>query len=219
MMANFLSFLVPSFPVFHLLYPRDHAINRCLSYSTVFSIHSPHSGNPPTPSIAPRAQHCANAPLTVAGTYAKPPQLQSPNNQLTTPHPPPSHLTPKSLDPPTLPPNNPHSPIITPRKSTSTILWCAPSSSTYVIISKAATGIPATAIANVLSASFEYIQIRMNKHGDGPVVGGGFDWNSVSGAELHTWNSNNHQQTYGVLRAAIAALMDYMGRNGWGGVT
>ena len=39
----------------------------------------------------------------------------------------------------------------------------------------------------------------------------------ANGVELETWDSNNHQQTWGVLGAALEALDDYMRvRGGYG---
>ena len=37
--------------------------------------------------------------------------------------------------------------------------------------------------------------------------------------ELYMRNANNHQQTWGVVGAAIGALQDYMNQNGFGQAT
>ena len=46
--------------------------------------------------------------------------------------------------------------------------------------------------------------------GDRLVSDGTFTWTGPGGMLLKTENFNNHQQTYGVLAAALSALHDYM---------
>ena len=40
--------------------------------------------------------------------------------------------------------------------------------------------------------------------------------NGENGQSLVTWDMNNHQHTYGVLGAAVSALMDFMRERGVG---
>ena len=50
---------------------------------------------------------------------------------------------------------------------------------------------------------------------DNPLVGGGYYWGLPRSAYyINVSNANNHQVTYGVLRAAVAALRDYMAQEG-----
>lgn len=48
------------------------------------------------------------------------------------------------------------------------------------------------------------------------MVGGGYVLDGDNGLALMTWNTNNHQQTYGVVGAAVSALMDFMRERGAG---
>ena len=44
--------------------------------------------------------------------------------------------------------------------------------------------------------------------GDGPLAKGTFEY-GIQNAQVQAANSNNHQMTWGVLGAALAALVDY----------
>lgn len=102
------------------------------------------------------------------------------------------------------------------RKSTNTVLWCAPGSQTYVILTMMGEAAE-TAVLNMLNAAAGYMEESIRIHGDNVIPGGGVEYNSLStGISFSTKNSNNHQQTYGVLAAAINALKDYMSRNYYG---
>lgn len=104
------------------------------------------------------------------------------------------------------------------RKSTNTVLWCAPNSNTYIILTM--TGAAAeTAVLNLLNVAAGYMEESIRQHGDLVIPGGGVSYDSITGVSFSTSNSNNHQQTYGVLAAAIEALKDYMGRNYYGKAT
>ena len=48
------------------------------------------------------------------------------------------------------------------------------------------------------------------------LVGGAYRWGPMSSGALVAsfMNVNNHQLTYGVVRAAVAAVRDYMARDG-----
>ena len=69
---------------------------------------------------------------------------------------------------------------------------------------------------NVLNDAYTYIVDRIEMLGDGVISGGSWAYNQV-GLALRATNANNHQTTWGVLSAAIDALMDYMGRTGFRG--
>lgn len=74
-------------------------------------------------------------------------------------------------------------------------------------------------VANLLSSAFDSLTQHIQNRGDGNVPGGTFIWKSIFGVTLTTMNTNNHQQTYGVLAAAISALVNYMTENTFGQVT
>lgn len=74
-----------------------------------------------------------------------------------------------------------------------------------------------TAVLNMLNTAAGILEASIRQHGDIVIPGGGVKYESLSsGISFVTENSNNHQQTYGVLAAAIDALMDYMSRNYYG---
>lgn len=50
-------------------------------------------------------------------------------------------------------------------------------------------------------------------HGDGLIFDGQFNWAGAAGLMLKTANANNHQQTWGVLAAALEALLEFMRQN------
>lgn len=70
-----------------------------------------------------------------------------------------------------------------------------------------------TGIMYLLKNAAEDIQARIARNGDGLVSGGiyMFDWKMEKyDCQLYCANSNNHQQTWGVLNAAIGAVWGYM---------
>lgn len=74
-----------------------------------------------------------------------------------------------------------------------------------------------TAVLNMLNTAAGYLEESIREYGDIVIPGGGVEYNSVlTGTSFSTQNSNNHQQTFGVLAAAINALKDYMSRNYYG---
>ena len=107
---------------------------------------------------------------------------------------------------------------VEPRKETNTVLWCAPNSQTYVILTMGG-AIPGNQVRTMLSVAMVYVQQAILQLGDGVIQAGGVNYNGPSSMNFQTWNTNNHQQTYGVLGAAIAALSDYMNRYGYGAAT
>ena len=73
-----------------------------------------------------------------------------------------------------------------------------------------------TAVQALLDIAYSAITLRLDNFGDGPVSSGLFRIAGTNNIELSTRNANNHQQTWGVLGAAIGALRDYMSKNGYG---
>lgn len=68
-------------------------------------------------------------------------------------------------------------------------------------------------IVNSLTAALAQVRDHISEHGDGVIPEGvykfadlGFSWYSV--------NSNNHQQTYSVVKAALTALLGFMYAHG-----
>lgn len=89
-------------------------------------------------------------------------------------------------------------------------IWCAPGSSTYVIIRW--TGpIAAGAVTHLLDWASTSVANHMHIAGDGLVQSGTFRI-VIDGVELWMRNANNHQQTWGVVSAAIAALVGFQTR-------
>lgn len=78
---------------------------------------------------------------------------------------------------------------------------------------------PGSAVLGLVDAAFNSLMQHIQQAGDGLIPQGLFTMEGANDLELYVANANNHQQTYGVLAAAMWALGDYMGRVGPGGVT
>ena len=107
---------------------------------------------------------------------------------------------------------------LTPRHSTNTVLWCAEGSSTYVTINPGI-AIVGDAVFDLRSDAYDALNRHIENRGDGIVQGGTLVWKSITGISIRTWNTNNHQQTYGVLAAALCAVADYMRSQYFGAIT
>lgn len=114
---------------------------------------------------------------------------------------------------------------LTPRAGPQGVLWCAPGSQTYILISISSTIDAADSMANtlenILIGAATAIYDHIGAVGDGVIGGGRFQWplGEFSPAQmlfLKVWNANNHQVTWGVMHAAIAAIFNYMSMRGWG---
>lgn len=175
------------------------------------SLATPIASGPLLPLVVPRSQsRCTNYPNTIAGTWVTCPSQSScitsskerltfiQFSKLTT-----LHFSTSSL---------------TARHSTKTVLWRAEGSPTYIILDPG-TAIVGHVVADLLSDALDSLTRWVQNHGDGNIHGGMFIWKSVRGVTLTTMNTNNHQQTYGVLAAAISALANYMTENTFGQVT
>lgn len=151
-----------------------------------------------------RPRYCKNSPKTVAGTFFHP---RSPSGI-----PPTTHGT-----------------------ATPQMLWCAPLSQTTILVTIQVYIGDHTLVNNFLSSAYNAVLAEIQHYGDGLVQTGAFTFPGAqpvpgSGAtahstgagastsaaggqaplELHAWNENNHQMTWGVLGAAIQALQDCM---------
>ena len=105
-------------------------------------------------------------------------------------------------------------PTLSPRYDTRpTVIWCTPGSRTYVqiqMLRPVAGPVVSTMIRTAYSIVMAHIYVG-NGEDDGVISNdGNFNWAEAQGMVLHTWNTNNHQTTYGVLAAAIQALWGYM---------
>lgn len=67
-----------------------------------------------------------------------------------------------------------------------------------------------------LTEAFRVVSEHIGSVGDGALLGGVFSFETKEGALISIWNANNHQTTWGVLRAAILAVADYMESRGYG---
>lgn len=99
------------------------------------------------------------------------------------------------------------------RHGTKTIHWSARDSRTYIILEIVAST-AGTAVQVLLETAHTAIMLRIDNIGDGPVSSGVFRMAGSDNIVLSTRNANNHQQTWGVLGAAIGALQDCMNQNG-----
>lgn len=98
------------------------------------------------------------------------------------------------------------------------MLWCARHSRTYVLVELgrlvAGESIPATIIL-----AHNVIATRIRSLGDGPIDNGRYSMVGLGGVGVNAWNADNHQLTWGVLGAALTALLDYMRIYGNGAIT
>ena len=71
---------------------------------------------------------------------------------------------------------------------------------------------PGIAILQFLNDAYNLITDHISNAGDGVISGGAFNL-EVNGIGMSTINTNNHQQTYGVLAAAVEGLSHYFYNN------
>lgn len=98
------------------------------------------------------------------------------------------------------------------------MLWCAQHSRTYVVLELgrlvAGESIPAT-----ISIAHNVIATRIRSLGDGPIDNGRYSMVGLGGVGVNACNADNHQLTWGVLGAALTAVLDYMSNFGNGAIT
>ncbi|MCJ1303289.1 hypothetical protein MMC08_006097 [Hypocenomyce scalaris] len=132
----------------------------------------------------------------------------------------PSTTTPPSIQthssvpaPPTTTPN----PLLTPRlHSRAPITWHDPNSRTFVVISLIRT-ITGPSIRNLLSEASTAITAHIAAQGDGVIAGGYWQLDGAQNLVLTAMNANNHQTTWGVLGAAVNALLGWVDGGAGGG--
>ena len=71
-------------------------------------------------------------------------------------------------------------------------------------------------IRNLLNAAYEFSQDYIQLMGDGVIPADGMNYTPVDGFRVMFANTNNHQITWGVYGAALAALRDFMMAHGFG---
>ena len=98
---------------------------------------------------------------------------------------------------------------IGPRSPAVTALWCAPGGQTWIILELTAP-VAANIVMPMILQARAAILLRITQVGDAVFPGGLFSWLGGNGHVLRTQNSNNHQMTYGVVAAALTAVIDYM---------
>ena len=96
---------------------------------------------------------------------------------------------------------------------TDTQVWCGLGSRTFIMV-RVVSAIPGPAVYSVLENAYDAILNVINTVGDGVIRSGSYRYVS-QGLELYTENTNNHQQTWGVLGAAVSALQQYMESVEW----
>ena len=89
--------------------------------------------------------------------------------------------------------------------------WCAPNCETYLIIrwSGWIIGQPWSNIQAILAQASDDVTVGLRDAYSQALVPGGQYSCSLNGLYLQTQNTNNHQQTWEVLGAAITALAEY----------
>lgn len=103
----------------------------------------------------------------------------------------------------------------TPRSTFHNVIWCVPGSRTFVTL-QIAQALDRDRIWPLLVDAFTRVHVRIQEQGDGllPSNNGAGLWQLTrDGIILSVANANNHQTTWGVFGAAIAALADYMNQN------
>ncbi|MCJ1299889.1 hypothetical protein MMC08_002683 [Hypocenomyce scalaris] len=135
-------------------------------------------------SLTPRSQLCANDGITVAGTLFERRSFPNPS--------PPSLVYPRANDP---------------------VVWCTPGTQTYLIITFVSQ-LPGSLVLKLLSDAYNTLVTQIAQNGDDVIPSGEFDYSGDGSLSLYTVDTNNHQQTYGVLGAAIEGLSHWMMSSG-----
>lgn len=87
---------------------------------------------------------------------------------------------------------------------------------TSYVIPNSFNGIHNDVIATV-HAAWEQSRKEISERGDHLIENGFYTLLGDGGLRLSAWNADNHQMTWGVFRAALLVLMDFMRTNNWYG--
>lgn len=98
------------------------------------------------------------------------------------------------------------------------MVWCAGNSRTYIVI-KLASMLAGESIPSTINIARGIISTYIRVVGDGPVTNGRYEMVGLGGVQVMARNADNHQLTWGVLSAALAAVLDYMRVFGNGAAT
>ena len=71
-------------------------------------------------------------------------------------------------------------------------------------------------VLSLLHAAADSILSHISIYGDSIIPNGAFQWLGQNGISVTTINTNNHQQTWGVLGAALIAMQDFVQTMGFG---
>ena len=98
------------------------------------------------------------------------------------------------------------------------MVWCAGNSRTYIVI-KLAHMIAGESVPSTINIAHGIISNYIRVAGDGPIANGRYNMVGLGGVQVMAWNADNHQLTWGVLSAALAAVLDFMRVFGNGAAT
>lgn len=97
-------------------------------------------------------------------------------------------------------------------------MWCCPFTSTYIIVQAFVPNLVPHAldplVIYTLTKAWAQVRDHISAHGDGVIPGGVFEFAAELGFEWYSGNTNNHQQTWGVVKAALSALLGFMAEYG-----
>ena len=90
-------------------------------------------------------------------------------------------------------------------------ILCAPGSSTYITVALTAGSVSAMSCISILAESLRRITDQLAQYGDSLIPLGVFiQGDRFGNYELYLVNSNNHQQSWGVVSAALTALRSFL---------
>lgn len=88
-------------------------------------------------------------------------------------------------------------------------VWCAPGSRTYITVALTAGEVSLGSTARILAVALRRINSQLAAHGDSLISSGVFI-EEIGQSELYLVNSNNHQQSWAVVGAALLALRNFL---------
>lgn len=98
------------------------------------------------------------------------------------------------------------------------MVWCVQNSKTYIVIELGRL-VAGESVPSTISIAYNVIKSHVSASGDGPVHNGRYSMVGFGGVAVNAWNANNHQLSWGVLSAALTAVLDYMRIFGNGATT
>ena len=90
-------------------------------------------------------------------------------------------------------------------------VWCAPGSRTYITVALIGGRVSARTAVSILAVALRRITNQLATHGDSLIPLGVFIQDNQDGrSELYLVNTNNHQQSWAVVGAALMALQGFL---------